>query len=308
MKKFITVFFSLIAFSLFSQEKLCYNANWVEIKCSQDFQYYRIIPKNKDNNGLYPVKDYYKNNILQMEGTYSDAFYRRKTGEFKYYYENGKISAIENWKNNKIFGDFKKWYPNGQLKFEGKYDKPEGTEIYTNFWEENGNQLIKNGAGFYQEKEEDGSFEEGQMKDGKKDGIWKGYNAVSDFKYEEKYNLGDFVEGISTYNSNKYPYKNLQEIVYPVKGVDDFRNFISNNYSPPARIVKKKNVIAIDVIVIIDESGNIYDVIPENIIDNNVSQKIVKTVKKYPGKFIPGKLKGVPVKQKMRVPVTIIIE
>lgn len=308
MKTIITFVFTLFVSILFGQVKKCYNDSWKEVKCSGEYSYYRIIPVERISNGLYTLKDYYHDGTLQMEGAYSDNLYLHKEGEFKYYYENGKISLVENYTNNKPVGKFKKWYSNGQLKWEGRYTDTNGNSEYTNFWKEDGIQAVKDGNGIFFSKNDDGSFIEGNLKEGKEDGLWKGYIKELDITYEDRYSNGMFIEGTSQHAGKKYTYTTIQEIAYPQKGNNDLRNFIANNFRFPNKILKENYSSAVVMIITIDESGKIFDVLTENIVDEKVKERLINIVKKYPGKFNLPKVRGVPNKQKLRLSVILSVD
>ncbi len=307
MKKVILYIFSFTMPFLYGQRKKCYDMDWKEIKCSGSYEYYRILPEGT-SNGLYMVKDYYRNGTLQMEGSYSDNHYLHKQGEFKYYYEDGKLSSLENYIDNKLSGEFRKWYPTGQMKYEGNYTTPNGDPEYLSFWFEDGKQSVENGNGFISLKGDDGSFSEGNLKNGKEDGLWKGYMKLLDITYEDKYNGGIFTEGISQQAGKKYPYTVIQEIPYPEKGDNDLRSFVANHFDFPGKIQRKSYSDATELIITIDESGNIFDVTTENIIDDKVKERLIKTVKRYPGKFRVPKIRGISNKQKLRLPIILEVE
>ncbi|AZA95984.1 toxin-antitoxin system YwqK family antitoxin [Chryseobacterium shandongense] len=305
MKSLITFVFTLGVSILFSQKKECYDESWKEISCNKNYAYYRLFLNNKLSGGLYKVEDYYKDGTLQMEGSYSDNLYFYKQGEFKYYYENGKNSSIENYANNKLIGEFKKWYPNRQLKWEGRYLN-DGNPEYINFWTEDGIQSVKDGDGKFFLKSNDGSFSEGNLKNGKEDGIWKGYMPDLNLTYEDKYDNGIFIEGTSKREGKKYIYTTIQDIPYPQKGNDDLRNFVITNFKFPEKIVKDNYSDAIILVITIDESGKIFDINTENIVDEKVKEKLINTVRKYPGKFIIPKIRGFVTKQTIKLPILII--
>lgn len=51
-----------------------------------------------------------------------------KDGECVNYYSKGKKESERNYKNGKLFGSFKSWYDNGQMRIEATFGK-EGTPI-----------------------------------------------------------------------------------------------------------------------------------------------------------------------------------
>ena len=56
---------------------------------------------------------------MAVNGQYDEAV--TMSGEWTYYYQNGKIKEIVNFKNNVEDGVFKEFYENGNIKAEGNY-------------------------------------------------------------------------------------------------------------------------------------------------------------------------------------------
>lgn len=71
------------------------------------------------NGNITAKKTYFKNGTLESEGQYDEAV--TMSGEWKYYYQNGKIEEIVNFKNNIEDGAFVEYYENGNKKAEGTY-------------------------------------------------------------------------------------------------------------------------------------------------------------------------------------------
>lgn len=72
----------------------------------------------KDGN-ITAKKSYFDNGQLLVTGQYDEAV--TMTGEWTYYYQNGKIKEIVTFKNNVENGSFKEFYENGHIKAEGSY-------------------------------------------------------------------------------------------------------------------------------------------------------------------------------------------
>ena len=64
-------------------------------------------------------KDYYPSKNIKVEGQYRDT---KKTGKWTFYYENGKVRSIENFKNGKRNGYHKTDYSD-ELQMEGLSEK-----------------------------------------------------------------------------------------------------------------------------------------------------------------------------------------
>ncbi len=98
----------------------------VSISNHDTITYKRVIQFDSKDR-LYHVRDYFPNGQVQMEGTYS-SFDKRikeeslwcnyrtnaKEGEFKVWYPNGQIESRTNYLKGLRDGLFEYWYPNGQ--------------------------------------------------------------------------------------------------------------------------------------------------------------------------------------------------
>ncbi len=124
----------LIASNSYSQDgekdSIFLDASWNVTKYRSLAKYYRKIHVN-DSNSILTVRDYYlENGNLQMIGTYHKEMKRsNQTGEFKYFYPDGKIKAIYEYKDGLIDGSLQKYYKSGKIKSKQQYDL--GTQIDT---------------------------------------------------------------------------------------------------------------------------------------------------------------------------------
>ena len=141
-----TVFISLFLLGVFIQgnsqvDTVYFNNDWHETS-KENASFYRCIKKETD---LYLVTDYYKNNKIQMIGSFTsltpelyegyfkyyseegilikEGAYKQNVeeGEWKLYYENGKPLREENYFRGKLQGILKGYYASGQLRREEDY-------------------------------------------------------------------------------------------------------------------------------------------------------------------------------------------
>jgi len=117
----------------------------------------------------------------------------KKNGECVYYYENGNVQTKLNYKNGKKDGECLSYYKNGQLKFKVEYKNDALWNIYESYGS-TGNKLdfgsIKDGEGYIKKYDSDGVLnEEGTVKKGFKEGVWKSYLKGSPF-YMKTYKKG----------------------------------------------------------------------------------------------------------------------
>jgi antitoxin component YwqK of YwqJK toxin-antitoxin module len=77
---------------------------------------YFIIFKHKNlslTNSFGEYKGYHNNGKLSLICNYNDD---KKNGEYKSYHSNGKLFIICNYIDGKIEGEYKLYFDNGQLK------------------------------------------------------------------------------------------------------------------------------------------------------------------------------------------------
>lgn len=72
-----------------------------------------------NDGNLVSKKTYFEDGKLQSEGQYDEAI--TMTGEWTYYYQNGKLKETVHFKNNVEDGVFTEYYENGNKKAEGTY-------------------------------------------------------------------------------------------------------------------------------------------------------------------------------------------
>ncbi|HIP34117.1 MAG TPA: hypothetical protein EYG89_05280, partial [Bacteroidia bacterium] len=125
MKKLIIILLSLTVINTMAQKDTIYfNKHWEKVT-KDKAKYYRIVPLKKIGD-LHQITDYYMNGNPQMEGFWSDIKNEIFEGETKWYFKNGTLSEITNYKNGLKEGLSKSYLITGELKTSGTYkkDKP----------------------------------------------------------------------------------------------------------------------------------------------------------------------------------------
>jgi antitoxin component YwqK of YwqJK toxin-antitoxin module len=77
------------------------------------------VEETYKNGNVATKKAFYDNGKLSVKGQYDEAV--TMSGEWTYYYKNGKVKEFVNFKNNVEDGAFKEFYENGNIKAEGNY-------------------------------------------------------------------------------------------------------------------------------------------------------------------------------------------
>ncbi|GIZ08925.1 energy transducer TonB [Flavobacterium sp. UMI-01] len=285
-------------------DSIYYDADWKKTT-KENHTYYRVI-KELLVNELYDVKDYYKSGALQMEGSSISKQDLIKRGDFIYYYENGNKKRKEHY-DKRLIGNCLEWYEDGSKKSVGEYFQPE--EGQTNsfklyqYWNPDGTQTVINGDGSYESNTEKFS-ESGNIKNGLKDGVWKGEFHKSKSSYIENYKNGKLVSGTNTDRNNvQYKYNTLESKPEPKKGLQDFYQYISKNFKKPKELETIKGKIYVQFIV--NKEGEITEPIILKSLHPILDQEAIRVISSY-SKWIPGKVRGLYVKVLYTIPITTL--
>ena len=122
----------------FPTGEVSYTANYSDGKRSGEWTYfYRNGTKfklgsfnNDEKNGTWQT--WYENGTLLMEGKYLDG---KENGEWVNYWENGNLKNKTSFKNGVMSGDWISYYPTGKLKLTGKYKDGFKVGEWTDYFE-----------------------------------------------------------------------------------------------------------------------------------------------------------------------------
>lgn len=125
------------------------------------------------------------------------------TGQIVKKYENGQVQSIENFKNGKLYREFKEFYKDGTLAQIGSF-KSGVLENIKAFYE-NGNlkfeEILKDRKGKYKGYYPNGQLEEeGEVFQGEEAGLWKYYNEEGKLLSEGRYKEGKKIGKWKLYN------------------------------------------------------------------------------------------------------------
>ncbi len=106
------------------------------------------------------------------------------TGLYKSFSNDSIVLISGQLENGDKVGVWKTFHPNGELSMEGKYEND--TKII-NAWDIYKRQMIENGNGFYTSYYTDGIkvYENGEVKNGVREGYWKAYHEATDNLFKE---------------------------------------------------------------------------------------------------------------------------
>lgn len=255
MKKLFLLFW-INAFSsvLFSQEKpISYGIKSIDgyVHLYFDDQYYlvdkncefksytRIVKYDKSKGGLNGFfTDYYNNDVSALTGTYLEG---KKDGEFKGFYPSGQLRSVQYYQNDVPNGKWQYFYSNGSpwLTIDFKNQIP----YVLAFWNVKGKKRIKEGNGNFSLTTETTEYSEygftgiifkGKIKNGRPNGFWVSlldYGGKNEeFVGTEYYVKNKFIVSNYTYPKNIKPNQSIISVI-PTSTAEKSSNLIVKNCS-----------------------------------------------------------------------------
>lgn len=273
---------------------------------SKDYVYIRVIKDSKLKKDTYAVQEYYRSGAMRMEGISKTYDGYSKEGNVFYYYKNGNKKSTANYIKGRVNGKDNEWYENGTKKLEGEFiedEKKRTTQHKINqFWDVNGVQKVIDGNGFFEDKGEN-EYSKGEIKNGFKEGDWEGTLVKLNVNYKEKYSDGKFISGTTTdKNGIQTTYNALEKKPEPKDGINNFYQYIGKNFN----ISRLPNGLKgkIYVTFVVDKNGKIIEPILLRDIGYGSGEEALRLVANAEN-WIPGEQRGIKVKVKYSLPITI---
>lgn len=292
--------------TLDKNDKLFYlDSTWTETS-KKNHTYFRIVKEYKIKKESYAVTNYYKSGSIQMKGTSKSKDKMIKDGTFTFYYENGNKEAVANYVNGATHGIATQWYENGQKKSESEfiYDKTKRTfkRKFDNYWDENGEQKLINGNGFFEDKDDRNEPSKGEVKNRSKEGTWTGYLIKQAYSYTETFKDGKFISGESIDKDGiKYPYTEYKTKPKPKNGINDFYTYILKNL----KVLDFKELgDKIYLTFIVDETGKIVEPKVINDLGYGTAKQLNRIITEYKD-FMPGEQRGIKVRCAYTFPIDL---
>lgn len=272
--------------------------------------YIRVIQEPEAGSKLYPVKEFYASGKKKTLGYSSKIAPIRYEGICLSFYPNGKRKQIANYKEGHLLDSVYTYYPNGKLYTVFAYifsDLP-GVSDYSikSVNDSSGKPLVVNGNGlcvFYED-----NFlqvaERGTVKNGKRDGLWTGYDENVKLTFSEKYSDGQFISGESTDQTRTVTSYSHPMVQPEYKGgMKQFYRYLAQNVRYPERCVREgiQGVVALNFVV--EKDGKLTGVKVVNYVDPDLAAEAVRVLQKSP-LWTPGMLRGHAVRVTYNVPVS----
>lgn len=322
MKLFLTSFLLFAAAFCSAQQANIYylknNGRYVNSRDSAD--YTRTVSAPDSGSRLYNVAEYYKNGTNKTIGKSTTITPPRYLGQYVSFFENGKRKSLYQYSAKGKIGIAYEFYPNGKLYSQLKYPDTITTANQDNFatdylitsnLDSLGKSQVTDGQGYYKGFNDKFAYidEEGPVKNGRRDGAWKGIDKNLKLTFTETYTEGALTSG-STIDSAgvTFSYSGNRTTAPQFKGgYTAFGRYLGKTimYPDNERKIGIEGIVILQFIV--EKDGIISNIKVQKSVSPGLDNEAVRVLKKSPV-WMPGTRFGKPVKFTYAVPVNFKLE
>jgi TonB family protein len=305
MKPLITTLFLFITVTAcFAQRQNVYflknNGTYVQQRDSAD--YICVVSEPDSGAVLYNVFEFYPNGKTKLTGRSSTIDPQTYEGICVRYFRNGKRQSVTNYKKGKIIGTVYEFYPNGKPYYIRKYADTfktdyNGSYLITAEYDSLGTALITDSNGYYKGYDDEfkNVVEEGNIKNGRNDGQWKGMDEGLHIRFIETYDKGKFMGGISIGDHNDTVKYKAREVEPQYKGGPKaFGNFLANNIQYPDHERANNTQGTVKLSFVVEKDGKVSDVKVVKNVSYNIDKEALRVIN-LSRNWIPGFQYGRPV-------------
>lgn len=308
MKKLILFFFFFtgILFAQENNDKVVYLDSLNKTASKENHVYYRIIKEYHLNKPEYIIEEYYKSGALRKVGPSETKEKISYKNIWTSYYENGTKRSVISYNKGLPSGPTQQWYDDGSQRLIGEYTQNQEELTYElkvmQFWNSEKKQTVIDGNGYYEEVE-DYSVSSGKVKDGWKDGEWKGKHPTLKYTFTEFYENRKLVSGKSFNALNiEFEYTKIFLPPRPKKGLDHFYKYIAKKFRIP---IGQENVSGKIILeFVIDKDGSIVNIKVLKSINQEFDNEAIRLISQYPDWGV-GELRGIRVRTSYAIPILI---
>jgi len=322
MKTALTICLLIAALTGFTQKKqnVYFFRDSYHVASIDSADFIRIISEPDSGSKLYNVTDYYKNGKRKLIGKSSTIDPQKFQGQVATFHENGKRESVAEYEDNVLIGDEYDYFFNARLfmvKTHHKEKQKDGhfdySFVVTAAYDSLGNQQVTDGAGYFKgnnfnnsiQSKGDSIIEEGNLKNGKREGDWKGKTDRGTFV--ETYNNNVLVSGIFI-DKNGIVTKYSERMTQPTftGGLIEFNRFLAHNIHYPS-YERDRNIMGkVYIGFVVERDGSLSNFKVAIPVSPGLDDAALKGVMASPP-WLPGKAFGKLERMSFVVPVSFTI-
>lgn len=318
--RFLSTLIALLFTTLcFAQRQNVYflknNGKYVDVRDSAD--YIRVVREPDSASVLYNVFEFYLSGKRKLIGKSEKVDPPKYEGQCLAYYANGAKSSITNYKDGVKVGSEYEFYPNGKPYLvaeyiaDGKRDSYFRGYLITANYDSLGTALVEKGNGHC--KLYDSNFknieEEGNIIDGKRDGVWKGSSTKPQTSFTENYKNGELISGTATFADGTTAGYTKSRGTEPMfkGGVQAFGAYLGRNIQYPD-YERGNNIQGVVILsFVVEKDGKVTEVKVNESVSKGIDNEALRVIKNSP-RWIPGTMFTRPVRVAYSVPVNFSLK
>ncbi|QQL49358.1 energy transducer TonB [Mucilaginibacter ginkgonis] len=280
-----------------------------------------VVTEPDKSEKLYDVQEFGKGGDLIMIGKSSNVFPLKLEGQVVSFYPNRTRKSIEKYVSGRREGDAYKYYPSGKMHLVMSYMSRDSLlkrnfhafypdSLFQAAYDTTGNALVINGNGYF--KCAGDAFtdvaEEGQVIDGKKAGMWKGYDSKEKVLFTERYINGKLIEGISTDSAGKQSTydKRIKYASFRQQPIDFYR-FIGTTVRYPARSRELNHQGSVVITLRVNTDGSADNFKVTHSIDPQMDAEALRAIKLTPS-WLPAEHYGIKRTEYFSIPISFYLQ
>lgn len=289
------------------------DGRYVNLKDSAD--YIRIVREPDSGTVLYNVLEYYPSGNTKFLGKSSTVDPIKLEGTTASFFPDKKRKRIAAYENGNIVGLVYDYYPNGKQYCTLEYitDSKKlnfvSEEIVRDVYDSTGVQTVKDGNGHYIVFNNNYKTitEEGDVKNGKREGIWKGTFNKGKTNFTEEYASGKLIKGFLIGEAGKTINYTVKEALPTFKGGESaFGHYLSESIRYPKRAMDKGIQGRVTLSFVIEKDGSLTNIKVLNSVDPELDAEAIRVIRQSP-KWNPGLQHGIPVRVVYTIPINFTL-
>jgi len=224
------------------------------------------------------------------------------------YYKNGAAKQIRTFLARRLEEKIAAYYPNGKPYFSKETSPGDDGPIttYVECRDSTGKLLTQKGKGYWTEYSDDFSYKalQGKVARGMPDSIWNRAYTATEGEYET-FSHGKKIKS-EAYGTSANDSATFDKAPEFSGGLDGFLNFLARNVRYPATAREQNITGRVIITFTVEKDGSLTNVAVARDIGGGCGAEAARVIRSSP-RWIPGTLKGSPVRVKFSVPVSFSI-
>lgn len=303
----------------FSSKTTFFKNNGHEVNQLDSADFIRVVSAPDSGSKLYNVNEYYPDKSKRTIAKSWNPDNMQFEGQATWFFPDGKKKEMCNYHEARKKGDDYLYYPNGKIYLHKKYlsddEKIAGNDVLFLDYRDStgtGTNLATDGNGIVKVYDDKFTyvFEEGQVKNGLRDGDWKGENGDKDthMSFSETYDNGTLKTGKAFYSKeNKtYTYTVREAMPQFFGGIAAFSAYLGQNIKYPGVSRFNKTQGRVIVAFVVERDGKLSDFKVLRYPDMLMAKEAVRVLSESPN-WVPGYQFGKAVRVSYTVPINFTL-